>query len=569
MADVAGHPAVELQVPGVVEQLKLVAGLRWGLLKNSLRSKNSRWDLIGMIVAAVASGALVIGLCVAFYVGTAFFLSKGHASWMALLFWALFLWWQVFPVFVAGFGANFEFKNLLRFPLSLEAFYFLGLGYGFADFAAVSALCWMGSMLVAATVVRISVVPVLLVVCVLFLFMNVTLERLIGSWLEKILAKRRARELFIGLFVLAMVSLNFLSPLLQRYGRTAQPKFLHFIPYLWWTPGSLAGNAIPRAGNYISHGALVGVAGLSAWLLVLSALLWFRFKAQYLGEEISESAAPKEPKKRVRLAIVPGRTGESIAMKAGGWESLPFLSPQVIGVIVKEFRYLMRNGFSFITFLLPPIMVIFFSFQFTGRSSPLKEHAISPELFFPAMMAYLILILLSPAYNSFSFEGKGILSYFMAPIRFRDVLLGKNLLLASVIVVELTVSLTILVWRVGWPTFPRFVATASAAIFAVTSQLTIANWSSLSFPKKMEIGKFKGQRNNGVAVWTAFGVQILVGGIATVVLLAGRWFGSPWLPATAFAGLTVATIGGYIASLDSLDRLAEKKKELLIDTLCK
>ena len=113
-------------------------------------------------------------------------------------------------------------------------------------------------------------------------------------------------------------------------------------------------------------------------------------------------------------------------MKAGGWESLPFLSPQVIGVIVKEFRYLTRNGFSFITFLLPPIMVIFFSFQFTGRSSPLKEHAISPELFFPAMMAYLILILLSPAYNSFSFEGKGILSYFMAPIRFRDVLARKE-----------------------------------------------------------------------------------------------------------------------------------------------
>jgi ABC-type uncharacterized transport system ATPase subunit len=26
---------------------------------------------------------------------------------------------------------------------------------------------------------------------------------------------------------------------------------------------------------------------------------------------------------------------------------------------------------------------------------------------------------------------------------------------------------------------------------------------------------------------------------------------------------------GYVASLDSLDRLAEKNKELLIDTLCK
>ena len=134
---------------------------------------------------------------------------------MALLFWAIFLWWQVFPVLVAGFGANFEFNNLLRFPLSMKAFYLLGLGYGFADFAAVSSLCWIGSMLVAATIARISAVPVLLVVCLLFILLNVTLERLVGSWLEKLLAKRRARELFIGIFLLAMVSMNFLSPFLK------------------------------------------------------------------------------------------------------------------------------------------------------------------------------------------------------------------------------------------------------------------------------------------------------------------------------------------------------------------
>jgi hypothetical protein len=98
------------------------------------------------------------------------------------------------------------------------------------------------------------------------------------------------------------------------------------------------------------------------------------------------------------------------------------------------------------------------------------------------------------------------------------------------------------------------------------------NNCQLVFPElfeKMEVGKFKGQRNNGVAVWTAFGVQILVGEIAAVVLLAGRWFGDPWLSAAAFAGLTIAAFGGYVASLDSLDRLAEKNKELLIDTLCK
>jgi hypothetical protein len=137
------------------------------------------------------------------------------------------------------------------------------------------------------------------------------------------------------------------------------------------------------------------------------------------------------------------------------------------------------------------------------------------------------------------------------------------------VALELGVSLGVLVWRLGFPGFPLLFSTMAAAAFAVIGQLTIANWSALSFPKKMEIGKLKGQRNSGVAVWTAFGAQILIGGIATVVLLAGGWTGNPWLPAMVFAGLTGAAFGGYMASLDPLNALAERKKELLIETLCR
>jgi ABC-2 type transport system permease protein len=212
---------------------------------------------------------------------------------------------------------------------------------------------------------------------------------------------------------------------------------------------------------------------------------------------------------------------------------------------------------------------MFFSMQFAGNNSQIKEHGLSPQTFFPAVMAYLILILLSPAYNSFAFEGHGIQSYFMAPVRMRDILVGKNLFLVCVVAVELTISLAVLVWRVGFPGLPLFLSTIAAAAFAVMAQLTIANWSAVSFPKKMEIGKIKGQRNSGVAVWTAFGAQILIGGIATVVLLAGRWFGNAWLPLALFAGLTAAALGGYVASLDPLSVLAERKKELLIETLCR
>ena len=96
------------------------------------------------------SGLVTLGLCVAFYAGAYAFVAKNRPGWMALLFWGIFLWWQLFPIFVAGFGTNFEFATLLRFPLSLQAFYLLGLGYGLSDYAALSGVCWVFSMIAGA-----------------------------------------------------------------------------------------------------------------------------------------------------------------------------------------------------------------------------------------------------------------------------------------------------------------------------------------------------------------------------------------------------------------------------------
>ena len=216
--------------PGVFEQIKLVAGLRWRILKNSLRRKQNRWDLIGMIWVGLSSAILVMGLAVAFYAGGYALVAKGRAEWLGLLYWGIFLWWQLLPVFAAGFGTNFEFASLLRFPMNRRAFYLLGLGYGLTDFGALAAICWIVAMIAGAGSARLSIVPGMLLVGFLFVVLNVTMERLIGSWVEKILAKRRMRELFIGGFILAMVSLNFLNPALQKwrhFGRLVQ-----YVPYL-------------------------------------------------------------------------------------------------------------------------------------------------------------------------------------------------------------------------------------------------------------------------------------------------------------------------------------------------
>src|SRR5256885_3842254 len=130
----------------IFEQIRLVAGLRWRILRNSLRKKNNRLDLIGLIFAGVFSSVIIFGLCFAFYAGAYAFLSQGRLEWMALLFWGIFIFWQIFPVFVAGFREDFVFFALAGAHPSIRPVYTLLFGRGFPHFPALPSASRLPSM---------------------------------------------------------------------------------------------------------------------------------------------------------------------------------------------------------------------------------------------------------------------------------------------------------------------------------------------------------------------------------------------------------------------------------------
>jgi len=540
---------------GILTQIGLVAGLRWRMLRNGLRKKSNRFDLIGLIFVGILSAIFVFGLCFTFFAGAYNFLSTGRFGWLSLLFWGIFVFWQLFPIFAAGFGASFEFRTLLRFPLNLTSFYIISLAYGLADFSALASVCWLVSMMLGAAAAKPAVLPAMLLVVTLLLILNVTLERLIGSWFERLLSRRRTRELFFALFILSMVSLNLIEPIMHRYGAILRPLAHRIVPYFSWFPPALAGKAIASAAQAHFGGVVLSSVGLLLYAAVFSVFLWARFAKQYRGEELSETAAPAPvaPRAAAKVDNAP--------------DHLSALSPQVAAIVRKEFRYLTRNSFSFFSLIVPPMLILILSAQLSEARPRGSQFHVSSEMLFPGIMAYLVLILMAPAYNCFAFEGRGIQTYFMAPVRFREVFLGKNLMLLSVLAVEMILSLAMLAWRLGLPSPPVFVATITAIVFAVVGQLSLANWSSLNFPRKLEFGQMRGQRQSGMAVLIAFGAQFLFGGLSAVILFAGRWTENRWFSAEAFTLLASAALGGYFASLDALSRVAEKKKEVLIEAL--
>lgn len=544
--------------PGLFAQIGLIAELRWRTLGNLIRKRNSRLDLIGLGFAAFFAGIFVIGFCWLCWWGAYFSVSKGRLVWLLLLFWSISIFWQVFPLFIAGFGAPFEFRALLRFPLRFGAFYIIGLAYGLADFAAVCGTCWLLSVAVGIGMASPVLIPSALLIVVLFIWMNITLERLLSSWFERLLARKRTRELLLGLVILLSVSAQFIRPAIIHYseGASASVSAQHLIAYLSPFPPSLAGSALVAANEGHISQFFTSVGALFIYIAILNALLWRRFAAQYRGEELSETSAP------VRIATMQSAVPEQTKS-----DPLGFLSPPVAAILIKELKYLLRNGFVLISLLMPPLLVLLFSSQFGVRHPSVTQMRVSPDAFFPGMMGYLILMLMTPAYNCFAYESKGIRNYYTAPILFRDVLLAKNLIYAAILIFEIGLSITLLSIRIGLPSSPVLVATILALVFAIAGQFAIADWVSLSFPRKLEYGSMRGQRGSGVSIWIAFGVQILLAGICSVILFTGRWTGNPWLPAEAFAALAAASLGGYFAALDALSAVAEKKKEVLIETL--
>ncbi len=547
---------------GLAEQIRLVAKLRWRILLNSVRKKNSALDLVGMIFVSLFGAILVIGPCFLFAFSGYSLVSGGQLQWLALPFWAIFIFWQMIPIFAVGFGTSFDFRSLLRFPFDGTAFYLIGLAYGLADFPALASVCWLLSLSLGATAARPALLPILLLVVPMFILLNVTMERLVGSWLQRLLARRRTREIFFALFILSMFSLQFIGPIQIRLAHGGNPAaLLGLVKYLAPFPPSLAARAIAGLVAHNGLNIVIGLGALAVFTAFFTALLWQRFAAQYHGEELSESAAPK------RVAPTRGPRAKTAGLRGEGVRGL--LPPKIGAIVSKELSYLRRNGFAFLLLILPPAQVLLFSSQFGGKGYLHFGKGLSTDFLFPGMMAYTILVLMGPAYNAFAYESRGIQTYFTAPLKFADVFAGKNIVMAATIAIEVVICGTVLGWRIGWPSVPTLVATVFALAFTVAAQLPIANWASLSFPRKLEFGSMKGQRQSGVAVWLMFGAQIVMGAISALVLWSAKLSGNPWLAAEAFAFLAAVAIGGYLASLQPLSELAEKKKEALIEALCR
>jgi ABC-2 type transport system permease protein len=192
-----------------------------------------------------------------------------------------------------------------------------------------------------------------------------------------------------------------------------------------------------------------------------------------------------------------------------------------------------------------------------------------PELMFSAGVGLALLGLTSLAYNSLGFDGCSVQLLFVAPVRFRDVLLSKNLTLCVALVIEI-----ILIWVVVSvlyrpPGGMALLATFAALPFALAMNFGAGNVFSLYFPKQVEFGAFRRQGGSPIALLVGLLVQIVVVGSGAVTLLWARSVNRLWLAVVIFLAAGALATSAYTLVLDHCDLMALRHRETLTAELCR
>jgi ABC-2 type transport system permease protein len=533
-------------------QLSAVAEVRWRIFINSLHSFRGRLELASRVFVGMAFLAGGVGGAIGLGGAAWFSLSEGNPAWLAALLWPVFLFWQLFPLMATAFTKNHESANLLRFPLSYRAYFLIRLAYGSLDPATTVASLWLLGIAIGIGIAQPRLLPWALVVLFIFAMVNLLLARVAFSWLERWLAQRRTREIMGVLFFLCILSLQLIGPSIAFFGHKSKSE------------ARLIGQELTKAQKPFPPGLAAAAIEDAEQRKYGSSLLWFlllliygfgflwllnlRLRAEYLGENLSESARRK--------------TSAEVPASHPSW-NVPGLAGPVAALFEKELRYLSRSGPMMFTLVVPLFMLLVF--RSTGQDQALFTYA--PELTFPLGAGYSLLLLTNLSYNNFGADGGGVQFFFASPAPFRQIVAGKNLAHAAILALEVALVWvgTSLLYRP--PSITVTLATIAGILFALPIDFAAGNLFSIYSPTKIEAGVFGRQRASLTTVLASFGIRGLLFGGAFLMLWFARHYGNSWIVLPAF--LIPVMIAGaiYAAVLGRVDRIALNHRDNLISQL--
>jgi ABC-2 type transport system permease protein len=519
-----------------------------------LRSVRGRLNLVSRVFGGLlVLGTGIIGGSVLFLTATwATAADHRNLQWLAVPFWLVFLFWQLFPVLATAFTQNLDASSLLRFPMSYSTYFLVRVIYGTLDIATGLCIFWLAGLFLGISAADLRLAPWALLTIGLFAVFNILLARMIFAWIEHWLSRRRSREVLGVLFLFVMIGFQMIGPLLGRYNGRPSPRSVHLlvklIPFEQAFPAGLAASCLTDAAQSRPTTALLSFAVLAAYAGAAAWVLHLRLRSQYLGED------PAGGEKR--------RTPQEKSAIRRGWK-LPLLSAPVSAIFEKELRYLSRSGPMLFTLIMPMVVVFVL---WGGRRGFLGQQT---AYAFPVGAAYCLLVMTNMVYNNLGGDGGGIQFFLFAPVSFRQIVVAKNL--AHMAIVAGQIFLLWLGVRIIYrpPTLAVVALTLAWYLFAAPINFTVGNLLSIYTPKRIDYATFGRQRASEATIFASLGVQLAIVGTGALVVFMALHFANLWIATLVLLGLSVPSIAGYFLLLSRIDRIAGNRREVLATELCR
>jgi ABC-2 type transport system permease protein len=564
------------KLPSSYGQFKMIAWLRWRIFINTLRGRSALGEVFIKFLSYPILGLMIFGPAVGAAYFSYYLVSRGMDVYLAIVFWVILLLWQFIGISTSTTGPSFDLSTLIRFPIRYRDYLLMRLSFGLMDPPTLAGIACLLASSLGIAVADPSLFPWALLVLLSYALCNIFFSRMIYSWMERWLAKRRTRELLTGAILFCSLGFQFAAQFVERLGHrghhaAANPLMLKTANILvavnWWLPPGLTASSIRHMHQGVPLLAAGALAGLLVYTFAFLRILHIRLYAEYRGESLSEAPAARVAKARTVRKNPSAAAPIHSAPNAG---LLSFLSATVAACFMKEVRYLLRSGPKLYVLVMPIFMVFVISMKNSGLNYAGLQRGGVGGMLFTYGCAYTQLVFVGLLYNSLGGDGAGIQFYFMAPLRIRDVMLAKNLLTGAIFAVE-----TLLIYIVAALVAPRgpidlAVATVAWCVFALFINMSVGNIRSINSPKRIDTGKVRSQNVSGMSGFIAVAISLAAMSIgALTIFLCGLFNVSYWIAAAVFVVLAAITFAIYLAVLRNVDTIAREHVEDLTLELCK
>ncbi len=195
---------------------------------------------------------------------------------------------------------------------------------------------------------------------------------------------------------------------------------------------------------------------------------------------------------------------------------------------------------------------------------PLASASVGGSWVTPASVTYLALAAAQLQFNQFGFDGQGIKTLLLLPIRTRDILLGKALALAAYGALQYALLFALFAVLVR-PSAADLTSGALLGGSLLTAHVAEGHWLSALYPRPLSFQRFQGSGLSGVQLLT-LGLGMLngavFGGIYAAVVAT-----RPSAVVPAMGAVLVFVLVAYRALLPRAARFVSDRREKLVDVL--